>query len=147
MPLQSEYSGTNTTFCLQRALRELGEALQDRLQRQRGARRAVCQRKWASDRYSRGPQLTAEYPTVHGPLKHLRRGRTRVRDGALLRRETEGSAIRRKMGTKWDSRAGPNAHQPTARRCDLPLHRRLREPSPCFQAPLCMLEGLLGPVH
>ena len=38
-----------------------------------------------------------------------------------LRRQTKGSTIWGKMGTKWGRRDGPNRHQPTASRCDLPL--------------------------
>ena len=43
--------------------------------------------------------------------------------GALtLRRGTTGSKIWvTTVGTKWDSRDGPNGHQATASTCDLPL--------------------------
>ena len=40
--------------------------------------------------------------------------RVLVRELLLLRGEIKGSTIGRKMGTRWDSRAGPNGHQPTA---------------------------------
>ena len=45
-----------------------------------------------------------------------------------LRGETKGSTIQGKMEIEWDSRDGPNAHQPTARRYDFPLERRLGGP-------------------
>ena len=35
-----------------------------------------------------------------------------------LRGETKGSKNRRKLEIKWDTRDGPNGHQPTASRCD-----------------------------
>ena len=38
-----------------------------------------------------------------------------------LRRQTKGSKIRGKIGTKWDRRDWPKGHQPTASRCDLRL--------------------------
>ena len=49
-------------------------------------------------------------------------------EDVLLRRGTKGSTLWGKMGIEWDSRDGPNGHQPTASICDLYLSQTSKSP-------------------
>ena len=61
--------------------------------------------------WQNGTDLEPSYMSVENPYVL----------GEFLRGEGKGSKIRGKMGIKWDTRDGPNGHQPTASRCDLCL--------------------------